>query len=342
MKRYLRYLIPGLYGLLIYFSIRVITDTATNSPFWNRSWVLNFFEIACSFISGYLYWYIYQRIVKRHFTPLPKSISALYILREIGILALVNVIMVNGTITFMASISHDGLSLHDFAIINIVPGLYNLLFAIVLRGKTYLDAYVQNQLLVEKLENDKLNTELGFLKDQFHPHFLFNALNTVYFQMDESRQEAKQTLEQLSDLLRYQLYEEQEHFSEVGREICLLEKYIALQKQRIPLETRLTFEHDDFQEERIHPLLLIPFVENAFKYVDGENPFIHISLKKEVEDLKFEVSNSMLEIPMPDSRKGIGLANLRRRLDLLYQDTYNLHTTQQKQVFTASLSVPLS
>ncbi|MEM8897565.1 MAG: sensor histidine kinase [Bacteroidota bacterium] len=342
MKKYLRYLAPGLYGLLIYFSIRVITDTATNNPFWNRSWALNFFEMLCAFSASYLYFYIYKQVVKRYFTPLPRKVSALYILKELGILTLVNILAVNSTITFMASISHDGLSLHDFAIINIVPGLYNLLIAMLDRGRTYLEAFVQNQLLVEKLENDKLNTELHFLKEQFHPHFLFNALNTVYFQMDESTIDAKLTLEKLSDLLRYQLYEDQQHLSEVSREIAFLEKYISLQKQRISPETCLKLTYDEFGEEKIYPLLLIPFVENAFKYVDGDQAFIHIQLKRVGEELHFQVTNSRRDIHIPTKKAGIGLVNLRRRLDLLHPDEYQLDIQEERRQFTATLKLPLS
>jgi Putative regulator of cell autolysis len=116
----------------------------------------------------------------------------------------------------------------------------------------------------------QVETELKFLKAQFHPHFLFNALNTIYFQIDEKNETPRRTIEQLSDLLRYQLYDVNQAVT-IEQEINFLLTYINLQKVRMKESLKLDVNFNpELKNQKIHSLLLFPLVENALKYV-GES-----------------------------------------------------------------------
>ena len=133
------------------------------------------------------------------------------------------------------------------------------------------------RLQLEKIKNDQLQTELKFLKAQYHPHFLFNVLNTVYFQIDENNEAPRHTLEQLSDLLRYQLYNDGEKV-QVRVEVEYLKQYISLCKLRATKRLQLQVHFDEMEAQvEIYPLLFVPLVENAFKYVGG-NYFIAMDM----------------------------------------------------------------
>jgi hypothetical protein len=139
---------------------------------------------------SYLLQYMLNFFTKR-FSNDSKPINVKTILKEFLTVFIACQLLVSVTVTPMAALTDDGLGWNDVAILNIIPALYVMLYFAIVRGNYYLTAYVNNKLLLEKLTNDKLETELKFLKAQYHPHFLFNALNTVYFQMDESVEEAK-------------------------------------------------------------------------------------------------------------------------------------------------------
>jgi LytS/YehU family sensor histidine kinase len=199
----------------------------------------------------------------------------------------------------------------------------------------------EQQLQIEKISNDQLQTELRFLKAQYHPHFLFNALNTVYFQMDEDVSRAKQTIEELSELLRYQLYDQQQQVS-IRQELQYLQSYIYLQKSRMNDHLNLQVEFDEgLDGQQVYPLLLLPLVENAFKYAGGEY-WINISARLNNGQLQFEVSNAKPDIiPERKGRSGIGLDNLQRRLALLYPNRHTLAIHDNGKSFTANLNIGL-
>jgi LytS/YehU family sensor histidine kinase len=197
---------------------------------------------------------------------------------------------------------------------------------------------VEQKLLVEKVRNDQLATELKFLKAQYHPHFLFNALNTVYFQMDEDVGAAKESIEKFSELLRYQLYDQQQMVP-VSQEIRYLHNFIQLQQTRSSEKLKLEVAFDErLNGQQVYPLLFLPLVENAFKYVGGE---YHIRIEAKVEGpvIRFEVENGVpAEVPMR-KEGGIGLENLRRRLELLYPGRHSLTVEKKGQNFEAALII---
>jgi two-component system LytT family sensor kinase len=246
----------------------------------------------------------------------------------------------NAFFTTMAAVTDDGLQWYDVADINTIPLLYALIYYGIVRSSTFLRAFVASKVQLEKLTNDKLETELKFLKAQYHPHFLFNALNTIYFQMDENVADAKKSVEKFSELLRYQLYDQQQTVA-VSQEIHYLENFIKLQEIRSSEKLQLSVNFDQrLNGQQVYPLLFLPLVENAFKYVGGDY-WIRIEAVADAAAVRFSVRNAVPP-EVPATRPGaIGLENLRRRLELLYPGRHAFHFGRQNGEFTATLSLQL-
>jgi LytS/YehU family sensor histidine kinase len=238
-------------------------------------------------------------------------------------------------------VTDDGMQWYDLVDVNTIPLLYVLIYYGVVRSNTFLKAFVDSKVQLEKITNDQLQTELKFLKAQYHPHFLFNALNTIYFQMDENVGEAKKSVEKFSELLRYQLYDQQQTVT-IGQELKHLQNFIQLQEVRSSEKLQLAVHFDDgLNGQQVYPLLLLPLVENAFKYVGGDY-WIRIEAKAEGTGLRFSVSNAIpaipSELPLSSGKNGgIGLENLGRRLQLLYPEKHHFQTGKSGGVFTAEL-----
>jgi two-component system LytT family sensor kinase len=195
---------------------------------------------------------------------------------------------------------------------------------------------------VNNIQISQLETELKYLRSQINPHFLFNGLNTIYGTIDIENQEARDMVVQFSDLLRYNLYEADTELVEIGKEAIYLENYIALQKARsndnlkIALEIQITD-----QSLKIAPLIFVAFVENAFKYTTRKSIVneIFISLKQSGKSITFECRNPYTEQAM--DTMGIGLANVTRRLELIYKDKYMLDVTKDKGIYSTCLIIDL-
>jgi LytS/YehU family sensor histidine kinase len=234
----------------------------------------------------------------------------------------------------------DGMQWYDFVDVNTIPLLYSLILYGIIRSNTFLKAYIEGKVQLEKITNDQLQTELKFLKAQYHPHFLFNALNTIYFQMDEDVAAAKKSVEKFSQLLRYQLYDQQQTVP-VSQEIHYLRNFIQLQQTRTSEKLRLETDFDErLDGQLIYPLLFLPLVENAFKYIGG-GYCLGISAALCKETIEFHVVNSIPPtVPEPHSTdKGIGLENLKRRLELLYPGRHSLNTGKKGDTFVAALTL---
>jgi two-component system, LytTR family, sensor kinase len=197
-------------------------------------------------------------------------------------------------------------------------------------------------------ENETLKSELSFLRSQISPHFLFNVMNNVVALSRVQPEKVEPTLIQLSQLMRYMLYSSDEKKVSIAKEVDYLESYIALQKLRFGDSVDVIFDKKGIYTEGsfIEPMLLIPFVENAFKHGVGfvEQPKISISLSISDNTLIFSVLNPFdaLNTDVKDNDSGIGLKNVSRRLDLLYGDNHNLKITQNEGVFQVNLTIKLN
>jgi two-component system LytT family sensor kinase len=339
MKFFRKYIFPALYGLLVYFTIRLLHDLDIDSQFWKRDWALNIFEMSCSVLTGYAAIYLFEWLFRFYDRRWSLQLNYQGVVRELIILVLANLVLVNLIFTPMAAFTDDGLSWADVADLNMIPTLYAIIYYGITRSNTWLKAYVNNKLQLEKLTNDQLETELKFLKAQYHPHFLFNALNTIYFQMDEDVQGAKKSTELLSSLLRYQLYDQQQQVP-VRQELEYLQNYIQLQKIRASKKMNLTVYFDEqLGDQQVYPLLLLPLVENAFKYAGGKYG-IDITAKVSDNAFVFSVSNDVpAQMISPDNYSGIGHENLKRRLHLLYPEKHRFVAGRQGDRYIAELEL---
>jgi two-component system, LytTR family, sensor kinase len=229
-------------------------------------------------------------------------------------------------------------------IINIFPFL--LILAMSLSIRLLIDK-AQSERGQKERENETLKSELSFLRSQISPHFLFNVMNNVVALSRVQPEKVEPTLIQLSQLMRYMLYSSDEKKVSIANEITYLESYIELQKLRFGDSVAVIFNKNIENREggQIEPMLLIPFVENAFKHGVGfiDQPKITIDLSFKNNILIFNVLNyfDSLSIETKDSDSGIGLKNVSRRLELLYGEHQTLKINDTDGVFKIDLNIQL-
>lgn len=206
--------------------------------------------------------------------------------------------------------------------------------------------YVKLKNAEQQLRIEKQAAELGYLRSQTNPHFLFNTLNNIYSLARDKSDAAPESILRLSKILRFMLYETSGAFISVEQELKIVSDYIALEKLRYDESLRINFNYDvEDMKQSLPPLLLIPLVENAFKHGASEtrgNPFVDIHLSIKNRQLAFVVKNSAEENREERvAKENIGLSNLRRQLQLLYND-YNLSVQHVDSVFNAVLKINLA
>ncbi len=227
----------------------------------------------------------------------------------------------------------------------------NWLVAIVVVGLVVGFGYVADTFRIRRerllLQQQKTKAELTALQTQLNPHFLFNALNTIYNEADAVQNDRVTDLvQQLSGLLRFTLQEAQKEKTTVASEIAFLEKYLALQRARLPqredLRVNTHIEYDD-QPAQIAPLLLIPFVENAFQYgISGQQAsFIDLRLVVENAVLTLHIQNSLAPQTTAKRGNGTGIANVQQRLKGIYPHLHKLEIKQQAAIFEIVLEIKL-
>lgn len=223
-------------------------------------------------------------------------------------------------------------------------------FFLVLTGASFklIFDYMQMQQRLAEIAKEKAETELNFLKSQINPHFLFNSLNSVYFLIDKNNPEARTALHKFSEMLRYQLYEMMNGKNiPIEKEIRYIEDYVDLQKLR--KDEKYTVQFDCSPEVKgfsIEPLLLIPFVENAFKHISHKNDstnFITLNMQRSNGEFQFFIKNSKeANQRTTESYGGIGLNNVKRRLELLYPGKYELEIQDTDEIFSVDLKLKIN
>ena len=205
--------------------------------------------------------------------------------------------------------------------------------------------WISNNQRVGELEAATLQSELKFLKSQINPHFLFNMLNNVYVLLRKGRDEAADVLFKLEDLLRYQFNDSAQDRIQLSSDIRFMSDFLNLEKIRRDKFNYTIAKEGDINGVWLPPLLFIPFVENAVKHnTDGENAsFVYLSFNVQDNRLTFRCENSKpAEEEEKDNRiGGLGLKNIRRRLDLLYPDRHSLEIIEDKQSYTVNLHLDL-
>lgn len=195
-----------------------------------------------------------------------------------------------------------------------------------------------------ELERKNLSSELQLLRSQIHPHFLFNVLNSLYALTLQKSDLAPGMVLKLSEILRYILYECSEPTVPLEKELNYLQNYIDLEKMRQGTRTEIDMQvTGDAQGRTIEPMLFLPFVENCFKHGANGNvagAFVHIRFEINGQNLVFRAENSRTQTTATtDVTGGIGLANVRRRLELLYPGQHKLHIKEQETSYSITLSL---
>jgi sensor histidine kinase YesM len=205
--------------------------------------------------------------------------------------------------------------------------------------------YVKQQRNLQ-LQKENIESQLQLLKAQVHPHFLFNTLNNIYSYTQNTSVIASQLVMGLSDMLRYMLYEGSLPLVPLFREIRMIEEYISLEKIRYgnKLELHIGMPADT-HDLYIAPLLLLPFVENCFKHGTSnilENPWLNlqITIKDNIMAMKL-LNGKPSQAGSGNHKPGIGISNVRKRLELIYPDKHGLSVTDDHDVFVVNLKVEL-
>jgi two-component system, LytTR family, sensor kinase len=254
----------------------------------------------------------------------------------LGILLLIDYV-------FFQLIAGRPFRIQPFLFFSIFPLLFILTASTAFRMAS--DRLKEDRVKREK-ETENLKTELSLLRSQVSPHFLFNIMNNMVALARKKSDILESSLIKLSALLRYMLYETDEKVS-LNKEIEYLQSYIDLQRQRFGTNVQInTSMPKTDQHYEIEPMLLIPFVENAFKHGTGmiQNAEIDIDLQTQKDILSFSVRNKFNDTSgeIKDKSSGIGLTNVKRRLELLYGGKHSLVVAKQKDWFIVSLQIVLT
>ncbi len=209
-------------------------------------------------------------------------------------------------------------------------------------------AWFRDQRLRRSLEQEKLRAELTALKHQINPHFLFNILNGLYaLAFKNNDEQTAEGIAKLSHIMRYMIYESNDDRVPLDKEIEYIESYIDLQKLRTSGETQIRFDVQGLTRDKlVAPMIFTPFIENAFKYgISTAKPSdIDISMRVEGDQLRFQVANvnHALNRTANSAHGGIGLINVKRRLNLLYQGAYALYIDNQDNMYRIDLRLDLA
>ncbi len=309
-----------------------IESEVSRERFMYLGWFLQFLMV-CYFYFNYLY--LIPRVLLR------EKIALFLLLLFIG---MVVVCALNALFTYITFevIPHR----HSFDFWRTFRGtIYPSLFIITLSSAIRItNEWFKNERNKSKLEAEKLSSDLAFLKSQINPHFLFNILNSICSLARKKSDDTENAIIKLSQIMRYMLQDSKDEKVSLEKEIEYLESYIELQHLRISEQVKISFDIEGRPEQfTIEPLLLIPFVENAFKhgisYYEHSNIEIRLVLKN--KSLLFTVKNNIVrhmdETLEPGS--GIGLKNVTRRLELLYPDAHMLRIEDNGAIYKVELSI---
>ena len=225
----------------------------------------------------------------------------------------------------------------------IIDNIYYGISYITISAAVYsVQQNFKTEIANRKLKDEVVKSELAFLKSQINPHFLYNTLNYVYSLAIPVSDKLANAILRLSDLMRYTLNESPDGRVSLVKEVEYLESYIELFKMRFEPNFFVDFNAEGIVEQKVAALVLIPFVENAFKHgvLNDEKHPVRIKLKVNGKRLSFEVSNKISHA-QKDHSSGVGLVNVHRRLDLIYPDQHELLISNNGNTYKTTLIINL-
>ncbi len=230
-------------------------------------------------------------------------------------------------------------------------GVYKMSSFLIYTTGTGMAAFFLRRNMIIRRENDEKEKlqkemELNYLKEQVNPHFLFNSLNSIYSLSRQQSPETPDLVMQLSELMRYQLESSKKDTVLLKEELEFIENYLLLEEKRLSKRCAVEFViGGDLLDFRIAPMLLIPFVENAIKHgahSTNKQSTIDVSASLENRTLHFSVVNSKPPMVSSSKREGLGLENVRRRLNLLYPNSHLLEINDGEKAYRVNLSIDLT
>lgn len=299
------------------------------------------FQIFIIIASYFIYYYINHQILFKWFFQ-DKGILA-YLISCIGAI-LVIAPFHNAFLLLFPVISE--LSFHPLGtgigVFDDLSYLFPIISMLVSFPVIVLIEWNRKTLALQQLSQEKTKAELLLLKQQINPHFFFNTLNNLYALSLEKSDLAPEAILKLSKLMRFVIYKGEQEYVYLKEEVEYLQDYIDLQKLRInaPVEIKMEVEIDN-EQQLIPPLLLINLLENAFKHgiaTSEKEGFIHINLHSLSGTINFSVENSLDKEKVSESKNGIGLTNLRRRLEIRYPNRYELQS-HEGETYLATLRI---
>lgn len=343
-KLFSEFRIPLRYHLLfwaVYFIFNFFRFASINNDYW-YSLKSNLVEFPLNIIITYftIYYLIPKYILKKKYTKflllLTLSLSLFYLLRT-GL----NYILVSKNIWPEAQGNQE-----PFTLIHMVELVIGAVYVIALVSAIKLTYdWVNEKRRNDELQKIQLETELNFLKTQIQPHFFFNTLNNLYALVMKNSPNAPDVVMKLSEIMQYVLYEVKEPKISLLKSINYIHSYLELEKLRYEdrVDSSINIE-GDISDIEIPPLLFLPFIENCFKHGTMNNKDIKVRIDFAVTDnfLYFTVENSYAKQVSVEQRHGIGIENVKRRLQLLYGSRYRLNLKAKGNTFHVNLKLPLN
>ncbi len=197
----------------------------------------------------------------------------------------------------------------------------------------------------KELEKEKLQTELAFLKNQVSPHFFMNTLNNIHALIDVNAENAKEAIIKLSKLMRYLLYDSEQGKTTLQKEIDFIQNYVDLMKLRFSEKVKIELSFpESVPEIIIPPMLFTSLVENAFKHGVSyqTESFIGVYLRIHEKDLVFRIKNSLNKNSEALEKGGLGLKNLKKRLELIYGSRFEMKSFQKESIFEVNVKIPFN
>lgn len=261
--------------------------------------------------------------------------SRKWIVFSLVAIALVPIILTTYEVIFTVNNSVIFLEKYNPNVVFIIISYYVLLLCL---GVSWV---VRQLIVINKLKNEKLKAELMLLKSQVSPHFFFNMLNNLYGLVTKDSQKAQELILKLSEMMRYSIYEGEKETVTIKEEIDFLKNYIELHKMRYHKQITIDFNCNVNESLKVTPLLFIILLENAFKHGAEKmrvNAYIKINLTTSKSNLHFTIENNYEKT---ENQSGIGLKNLKRRLELLYPNQHEFTSTTTESVYQTQLILKL-
>lgn len=336
--------IPKKYHLFFwlgYFTFNVIRWGSYFNDYW-YSLKSNLVEFPLHIVIVYfnIYYlipkFILNRKFKRYILFLLLSLLLLYCIRT-GL----NYLLVTKNIWPEA----DGIQ-QAFTFNHIVAVILGELYVVALATAIKLTFdWIYEKRRAENLQKIQLSTELDFLKSQIQPHFFFNTLNNLYALTLKKSDIAPDVVLKLSDIMQYVLYDVKEPLISLYDEINYIQNYLELEKLRYGdiVDSKIDIL-GNIEDVKVPPLLFLPFIENCFKHGAHENEAIEVRIKFEIhlnKSLKFCVKNSFVHLNETNQKHGIGIKNVKRRLQLLFNNNFKLKTFVKNQHYFVKLKIPI-